>query len=110
MAQTGQNGQDGQKGENMQAEQHFFNDPVQDRLMAVCMTLANELWVTRSRLMRLETLLAEKQLVSPEELATGGPDADQQAALDNFADALIAALNDRQASRGAEADILKRFS
>ena len=101
MAQTGQDGQ---------TEQHFFKDPVQDRLMAVCMTLANELWVTRSRLMTLETLLAEKQLVSPDELAAAGPSTDQQAALDNFADALIAALNDRQASRGAEADILKKFS
>ena len=107
MAQAGQTGQ---KAQDAQTEQHFFKDPVQDRLMAVCMTLANELWVTRSRLMTLETLLADKQLIKPNELAASAPGEDQQAALDNFADALIAALNDRQASRGAEADILKRFS
>ena len=115
MAQAGQTtgkttGQNGQKAQDGQTEQHFFKDPVQDRLMAVCMTLANEVWVTRSRLMTLETLLAEKQLVNPDELVTSGPSEDQQAALDNFADALVAALNDRQASRGAETDILKKFS
>ena len=46
-------------------EQVFFGDPAIDRLLAMVMTLASELWVHKDRLAALEGLLAEKGIVAP---------------------------------------------
>lgn len=46
------------KTPSYQPEQRFFNDPVLDRLMAVTMTLAAEVYVLRDRIDALECRLA----------------------------------------------------
>lgn len=95
----------------VQTEQQFFDDPVHDRLLAICMTLASELWVTRSRLMDVESLLQNKGVITKEQLEkmAGEQPQQRQAALDAFADGVMAALQGKQASRGAGPDILDLF-
>ena len=44
-------------------EQTFFDDPVQDRILAFSMALANELWVAKCQIERLETLLTKNEIV-----------------------------------------------
>ena len=63
-------------------EQTFFEDPAIDRLLAMVMTLAAELHVTRDRLATLEMLLESGTPVTPQALDTFAPTAEQAARLD----------------------------
>ncbi len=46
-------------------EQSYFEDPAVDRLLAMVMTLASDLWVHKDRLFVLETMLAEQGVLAP---------------------------------------------
>ncbi|MCP5327080.1 MAG: hypothetical protein R3E75_05885 [Steroidobacteraceae bacterium] len=47
-------------------EPAFFDDPAIDNLIAVTLELGAELWAQRERMRVIETLLAEKGVVTPE--------------------------------------------
>ena len=51
-------------------EQTFFDDPAQDRILAFSMALANELWVAKCQIERLETLLTKNNIVTKRERFT----------------------------------------
>ena len=46
-------------------EQVDFEDPAVDRLLAMVMTLASDLWVHKDRLFVLEAMLADQGILSP---------------------------------------------
>jgi len=50
------------------AEQTFFEDPALDRALAMVMTLAAELYVTRDRLRVMEAVLVERGVLECDEL------------------------------------------
>lgn len=97
----------------LRAEQTFFEDASTDRLMAMVMTLAAELHVTRDRLITLEMLLERGQPVTREALDTFTPDPAQKEALDTarqqFTDALMACTLGVEASLGAPQDGVGKF-
>lgn len=53
----------------------YFSDPATDKLLAMTLTLMEELSVTRERLDALERLLASKQVMDRAELEGWKPDA-----------------------------------
>jgi len=89
----------------LKPEQTFFDDPALDRVMAMVMTLAAELHVTRDRLAIVEMLLEAGQPVTREALDTFQPDPTQRAALDTarqqFSETLMACTLGVEASLGA---------
>ena len=54
----------------------YFSDPATDKLLAMTLTLMEELSVTRERLDALERLLASKRVMDLAELEGWKPDAD----------------------------------
>ncbi len=96
-----------------QPEQQFFADPAIDRLVAMVMTLAAELHVTKDRLRSLESLLGRRGLLDRAELDGYVPDdaerADNDAERDAYVRALMQCVVGVQASKGAPADLLRRF-
>lgn len=76
----------------LKAEQTFFQDPAIDRLMAMVMTLAAELHVTRDRLAVMEMMLEQGQPITPAALDTFRPDPAQKERLDAARTALSNAL------------------
>lgn len=68
----------------------YFDDPNLDRVMAVVITMANELWVTKDRLMILERLLAKRGSVTPEEVDHYQPTDEEKHALEVARKAYIA--------------------
>ena len=52
----------------------FFDDPVNDRLMAMMMSMVTEMWVMRERLDSVEALAAQKGVFLEEELENFEPD------------------------------------
>lgn len=74
----------------LKAEQTFFDDPAIDRIMAMVMTLAAELHVTRDRLACLEMLLESGAPVTRETLDTFQPTPEQAERLDAARKALSA--------------------
>ncbi|MCS6800545.1 MAG: hypothetical protein RMM58_07075 [Chloroflexota bacterium] len=68
----------------------YFDDPNLDRLMAVLITMANELWVTKDRLMILERLLAKRGSVTPEEVDHYQPNEEEKKELEAARKAYIA--------------------
>jgi hypothetical protein len=67
----------------------FFPDPNVDRLLGVVMELAGELYVLRDRMRTLEHVLAQKGVVTAEDLAGYAPSAEERAARLADRDALI---------------------
>ena len=94
------------------SEQQFLGAPESDRLLAFSMALATELWVTRSRLHRMEARLLDAGIVNEGELDEPPDDAMRaamQPELDRFVESLMNTLRGAQASVPASEDILQRF-
>ena len=85
-------------------EQTFFDDPAIDRVFAVTMALATEVWVLKDRVMALEAALAKTGAVDPARL-DAEPDQEDRATRANERQAFVAGLLDnltgRQRSAGA---------
>ena len=93
-------------------EQTFFDDPVQDRILAFSMALANELWVAKCQIERLETLLAKNEIVAKNEI--DAPPSDQERAnwqemLANFSAVLMETLKGKAASKSPDEETLNKF-
>jgi hypothetical protein len=86
-----------------QAEQTFFPDPANDRLLAMLMALAAEFWVMSDRMRAMETLLAERGVLRPDDLDRYVPDAATEQAIaaerQAFVKQLMAPVIGREASR-----------
>ena len=70
----------------------FFADADTDRLLAMLMRLLTEHWALRERVMTLETLLRERDLLSAEELESFVPAAEVDAQWDQESYALVQAV------------------
>ena len=95
-----------------QNEQTFFDDPIQDRLLALSMALANELWVSRCRIKRLEEKLISNNLISKndvEAIASELERSESSIELEEYSATLMEALSGLAASRSADEDILQNF-
>ncbi|NCF46424.1 MAG: hypothetical protein GWP24_02490 [Alphaproteobacteria bacterium] len=95
-----------------QNEQTFVDDPIQDRLLALSMALANELWVSRCRIKRLEEKLISKNLISKndvEAIASELERSESSIELEEYSATLMEALSGLAASRSADEDILQNF-
>ena len=94
------------------SEQTFFDDPVQDRILAFSMALANELWVAKCQIRRLEELLITNKIVTRnavEELPSDQERAERQNALDSFSATLMDALKGQEASKSPDNETLKKY-
>jgi hypothetical protein len=96
-----------------QPEQTFFKDPAVDRLLAMVMTLAAELHVTRDRLTTLEMTLEKSGVIAPAALDGFTPTPDQAAKLaagrQAFVNELMLQTLGTEVSLGAPADGVGRF-
>lgn len=93
-------------------EQTFFDDPVQDRIMAFSMALANELWVAKCQIERIEALLIKHGIISKDEIESSPSDEERtnrKEALSNFSSALTDALKGRAASKSPDEETLNKF-
>lgn len=97
-----------------QPEQTFFDDPALDVAVAMIMTLATELHVTRDRLRALEVLLERKGILDVDALDNYEPDEDEagRVALDReaFVRSLLSVIKQRQVSKGAPDNVVDRFA
>ena len=95
-------------------EQTFFADPALDRAVAMIMTLAAELWVTKDRLRALEVTLAGRGLLDPAALDGYRPEAEERARVDAerraYVGELMRCTRGEQASKGAPSDLHQRFA
>ena len=93
-------------------EQTFFDDPALDIAVAMIMTLATELQVTRDRLRSLEVLLEKQGILTADALDGYAPDDDEAKRLNADREACVASLFDvikrRQASKGAADDLMEQ--
>ncbi|EPX85108.1 hypothetical protein [Salipiger mucosus] len=98
----------------MKPEQTFFKDPAIDRLLAMIMTMAAELNVTRDRLATMEMLMAEGKPVTPQALDAFEPTPEQAetlaAARQSFSDELMFCTLGIEASLGAPEDGVDQFN
>lgn len=96
------------------AEQTFFDDPANDRLLAMVMTLAAELHVTKDRLSCLEALLEKSGTLEKGALDGFVPSEDEKARLDAdrkaFVAELMAATLGREVSLGAPEEGVDKFN
>ncbi len=93
-------------------EQTFFDDPAQDRILAFSMALANELWVAKCQIERLETLLAKNNIVTKNEIDAPPTDeerSNRQEMLSNFSAVLMETLKGKAASKSPDEETLKKF-
>lgn len=95
-------------------EQVFFADPALDRAMAMIMTLAAELWVTKDRLRALEVTLVERGVLAGGTLDGYRPEPDERARVDAerraYVGELMRCARGEQASKGAPSDLHQRFA
>jgi len=77
-----------------QPEQTFFADPANDRLLAMVMTLASELWVLTDRLHALESILQSRGTLRREDLDAYIPDEAADRALAADRQAFVKSLMD----------------
>ena len=86
------------------AEQTFFEDPALDRALAMVMTLAAELYVTRDRLRVMEAVLVERGVLECDELerfeVSEAERADWDADRDAFVKAIMENVRGTQVSKG----------
>lgn len=98
----------------LKPEQVFFKDPAIDRLLAMVMTLAAELHVTKDRLATLEMLLEKSKTIAPgsvDGFTPAGPEAEKlKAEREAFAAALMECTLGREVSLGATDDVIERFN
>lgn len=98
----------------MKPEQTFFKDPAIDRLLAMIMTMAAELNVTRDRLATLEMLMESGQPVTPKALDEFEPTPAQAetltAARQAFSSELMFCTLGIEASLGAPEDGVDQFN
>jgi hypothetical protein len=96
-----------------QPEQVFFHDPALDRAMALIMTLAADLHVTKDRLRALEVLLTARGVLEEGALDHYAPTAEERTRLAAERQAMVAELmrcvRGEQVSRGAPPDLHERF-
>ena len=96
-----------------QPEQTFFKDPAIDRLLAMIMTLAAELHVTRDRLTTLEMTLEASGAIPPAALDKFTPTPDQAAKLaadrQAFVNELMLQTLGTEVSLGAPVDGVDKF-
>jgi len=85
-------------------EQTFFDHPAHDRMLAMLMALAAEVWVLNDRLRVMESLLAEQGTLARERLDRYVPDPETERALaaerEAFVKSLMEPLLGRDATRG----------
>ena len=92
------------------SEQTFFDDPVQDRMLALSMALANELWVAKCQIRRLEELLIVNKIFTRDAVEDPPSDkerAERQNALDSFSSTLMNALKGQETSKSPDDETLK---
>lgn len=98
----------------LKPEQTFFNDPAIDRLLAMVMTMAAELNVTRDRLATLEMLLENGTPVTAKALDEFVPSAQQQEKLDaarrDFSSELMRCTLGIEVSLGAPVEGVDKFN
>jgi predicted amidohydrolase YtcJ len=70
----------------------FFDHPAIDHLIAVTLELGAELWVQRERMRLMERLLAEKGLVTAQDIAAYQATPEETAELQAERDALVQRL------------------
>jgi len=91
-------------------EQTFFDDPALDIAVAMIMTLATELQITRDRLRSLEVLLEKQGLLAAYALDSYEPDEEESTRLGTDREAFVASLLEvikrQQASKGAADDLM----
>ena len=73
-------------------EQTFFPDPALDRALAMIMTLAAELHVTRDHVKVLEALLVAKDIIKANDVDDFAPSVTQAAQFDADRDTFVATL------------------
>ncbi|MCC6007133.1 MAG: hypothetical protein JJU40_05610 [Rhodobacteraceae bacterium] len=95
-------------------EQTFFADPSTDRLLAMVMTLAAELHVTRDRLATLEMMLERAGQLAPGALDVFTPTPEEKARLDAerqaFASELMQCTLGQEVSLGAPEERVDKFN
>lgn len=100
-------------GLSFKAEQTFFEDPATDRLLAMVMTLAAELAVTKDRLATLEAVLDTSGALDRDALDRFTPSAAEKARMDADRQAFAAALMEctlgRESSLGAPEEGVEKF-
>lgn len=93
-------------------EQTFFDDPALDIAVAMIMTLATELQVTRDRLRSLEVLLEKQGVLTADALDGYEPTDEESKRLSSDRAAFVASLFEvikrRQASKGAADDLMEQ--
>lgn len=98
----------------LKAEQVFFDNPAIDRVVAMVMTLAAELHVTRDRLACLEMLLESGEPVTREALDRFQPTPEQaerlEAARKAFSSELMFCTMGIEASLGAPDEGVAKFN
>ena len=57
---------------------HYYNDPMIDHFLEICLQLAGEIWVNRDRQMVIEHLLATEGKVTPDMIESFRPDSDMK--------------------------------
>jgi hypothetical protein len=67
----------------------FFADPAVDRLTSVILQLASEVWVLNERIGALESIAADKGVVTLAEIVNYAPDAAQSQRLDAARDRFV---------------------
>jgi hypothetical protein len=99
--------------EMREPEQVFFRDPALDRAVALIMTLAAELHVTKDRLRSMEVLLVERGVLEEGALDHYVPSAGERLHLAAERKALVEELmrcvKGDQVSKGPPADLMQRF-
>ena len=98
----------------LKPEQTFFKDPAIDRLLAMVMTLAAELHVTKDRLATLEMTLEKSGVLSPGGLDTFVPTPEEATRLNAQREAYVSFLMQctlgQEVSLGATDDVIERFN
>lgn len=75
-------------------EQTFFDHPAHDRMLAMLMALAAEVWVLNDRLRAMESLLAEQGTLARESLDRYVPDDQAERAIAAEREAFVKSLMD----------------
>lgn len=90
-------------------EQTFFPDPANDRMLAMLMALAAEVWVLKDRLRAAEALLEARGVLPRQALDTYTPDPRAEAAISaerqDFVRALMEPLFGRESTRGVPSSL-----
>ncbi len=94
-------------------EQVFFRDPALDRAIAMILTLAAELHVTKDRLRSMEVLLVARGVLEAGALDHYVPSAEERVHLaadrKSLVEELMQCAKGDQRSKGPPADLMQRF-